>query len=507
MIGAFENNKRIAKNTLYLYVRMFLVMAVSLYTSRINLQSLGIVDFGINNVVTGLTAMFTFLNGSLGIATSRYITFELGRKDYVSLNKIFNTAIIVHLCMALFIVLLCETIGLWFFFNKMIIPEDRMFAAMVIYQISVLGLPLFLSQAPYNAVIIAHEDMKVYAYYGIVDVLVRLIIAFSLYITPFDKLITFGVLLFVEAFASLVFFRAYCIKHYPETKLQFCREKERYKNMFAYAGSDLIGQVAGLAQGQGLNLLLNTFFGPVVNAARGVAYQVQGSVSKFSGGFMTAAKPQIIKYYAQGDIEAMMKLVVRTACVSFYLLLFLAMPICLEADTILTIWLGKYPDHTVSFLILIIMWCMVNTWKESRGTALHATGHLLLSNVTVSTMVCCALPLGYFFLKMGKAPESVFWAGLITLFFSDIIGVLVLRRYVVFNIFHYILHVHVRCIVVAIVSLILPFLLYDKIMHPGILRVITTGILTSLSISMTCYVIGIDSAMRTKIKRFILSKF
>lgn len=498
-----DNNKRIAKNTIFLYIRMLLIMVVSLYTSRINLKSLGIVDFGIYNIVAGLTAMFTFLNGSLGIATSRFITFELGRNDYESLNKTFNVALVVHILMAVFIVLLCETIGLWYFYNKMIIPEDRVYSAMIIYQISVLGLPLFLSQAPYNAVIIAHENMKIYAYYGIVDVFARLLISFLLFITPFDKLITFSVLIFLEALASLIFFRLYCIKHYPETKISFCFDLYRYKKMLVYAASDLIGQLAGLAQGQGLNLLLNSFFGPVVNAARGIAYQVQGSVVKFSSSFMTAAKPQIIKYYAQGDIDSMMRLVVRSACFSFYLLLFIAMPICLEADMILKLWLGEYPEHTVSFLILIILWCLVNTWKESRGAALHATGHLFLSNVTVSIMVCMAFPLGYIFLKNGGSPETVFVAGLITIFLSDLIGIAVLRKYIKFNVCSYILNVHVRCIVVLIISLLLPYFVYNKIMAPCFLRIIVTGMITSISIIFTCYIIGMDRYMRNKTYEYI----
>lgn len=241
--------------------------------------------------------------------------------------------------------------------------------------------------------------------------------------------------------------------------------------MFSYAGSDLIGQIAGLAQGEGLNLLLNTFFGPVVNAARGIAYQVQGHVSKFSGGFMTAIKPQIIKSYAIGDIDGMLKLVKQGACFSFYLMLMIALPVCLESKQLLTWWLGKYPDHTESFLILIIVFCLINTWKESRGTALHATGKLLLSNVTVGICMCLAFPISYLFLKFGGVPESVFVAAIISIFLSDIIGVFVLRRYVKFSVPNYFLTVHVRCICVAVLACSVAYFVYNKILEPGVFRV------------------------------------
>lgn len=501
-----DNSKRIAKNTLYLYARMGLLMIIGLFTSRVVLQSLGEVNFGLMNVVGGITAMFGFLNGCLGAATSRFITFELGRKDYAALNRVFNAALVVHLAISLVIVILCETVGLWFFYNKMVIPEDRMGAAMFVYQLSVIGTPIFLSQVPYNATLIAHENMKVFAYFGIVDGLLKLINAYLIYIAPFDKLVFMSSMIFIESLGSLVFYRVYCIRHYPETRLKRCRDKHLYKNMFSFAGSDLIGQISGLAQGQGLNLLLNTFFGPVVNAARGVAYQVQGSVSKFSGGFMTAVKPQIIKSYAAGDIDGMFRLVQQGACFSFYLMLFLSLPVCLEADQLLTWWLGKYPAHTHSFLILIIAWCMVNMWKESRGTALHATGHLFLSNVTVGIVTCMAFPLAYLFLRLGGTPESVFWAALITIFLADLTGVFVLRRYVVFSIPKFLLNVHVRCMAVAAISCAIPYLVYDKWHEPGLIRVIGNSALCVVSVCVTSFIIGMNSEMRHKIIALLKSK-
>lgn len=501
-----ENKRRIIKNTLYLYARMFALMFIGLFTSRVIFNSLGEVDFGLNNVVGGITAMFGFLNGSLGMATSRFITFELGRKDYVALNKIFNVALCVHIAISVIIVVLCETIGIWFFYHKLIIPEERMGAAMFVYQLSVLTTPIFLSQVPYNATLIAHENMKIYAYFTMVDGVLKLLNAYLLFIVPFDKLIFFASLGTIEGFGCLVFYRMYCIKHYPETKLKFCKDKRLYKNMFSYAGSDLIGQIAGLAQGEGLNLLLNTFFGPVVNAARGIAYQVQGHVGKFSGGFMTAVKPQIIKSYAAGDIEGMLRLVKQGACFSFYLMLFLALPVCLEADQLLTWWLGKYPAHTHSFLILIIIFCLINTWKDSRGTALHATGKLLLSNITVGVCMCMAFPFAYIFLRLGGIPETVFYAAIISIFLSDIIGVLVLHKYVKFSICKYLMDIHLRCIIVTLVACVIPCLMYDKILSPGVGRVILNFLICWLSVLVSCLTLGMDKQMRSKLSSMVFAK-
>lgn len=485
---------------------MMILMFIGLFTSRVVLKSLGEVDFGLINVVGGITAMFGFLNGCLGAATSRFITFELGRKDYVALNKVFNVALVVHIAIALIIVVLGETVGLWFFYNKMVIPEDRLAASMFVYQLSVLGTPIFLSQVPYDATLIAHENMKVFSYFTLVDGFLKLLNAYLLFVSPVDKMVFFASLTFIEGLGCLVFYRIYCIKHYSETSIRLCRDKRLYKNMFSYAGSDLIGQVAGLAQGQGLNLLLNTFFGPVVNAARGVAYQVQGNVSKFSGGFMTAVKPQIIKLYAAGDLDGMLRLVKQGACFSFYLMLIVALPVCLEADQLLTWWLGKYPAHTHSFLILIMLFCLINTWKESRGTALHATGKLLLSNVTVGICMCMAFPLAYVFLKLGGVPESVFVAAVISIFISDIIGVFVLRRYIVFSVLEYILSVHVRCIVVALLACSVSYVLYDKFIEPGICRVLLNTFISILVTIIASITIGMDRSMRTKLFGIVKNK-
>lgn len=500
------DNKKIAKNTMFLYFRMFLIMGVSLYTSRIILQSLGVEDYGIYNVVGGIVTMFSFLNGSLGAATSRYITFELGRKDYEKLNKIFNVALVTHIFIGLIIVVLAETIGLWFFYNKMIIPDDRLDAAFWVYQISILSSLITLTQVPYNATLIAHENMKVYAYVGMVEVIVKLLIVYLLVIAPFDKLICYAILLFLLNVGLITFYRIYCIKRYQESHINICMDKVLYKDMFKYAGSDLIGNVSVLAQGQGLNLLLNVFFGPVVNAARAVAYQVQGAVTQFGNNFMTAVRPQIIKLYAQGEVKDMFKLVYLSSNFSFYLMWLLILPLCLEADYVLSLWLGEYPDYSVSFLILVFILCLIQTLKTPRTIVLHATGKLLLANVVIGTLLCCAFPLAYVFLKLGGEPESVFWAANITMLLSEFISVFIVRKYVEYNIADYLLNVHFRCAVVTAVSLAIPYFIYDRFMEPSFLRLILTCCITTISIIATVWAIGMNNDMRQKVALFIKSK-
>lgn len=500
------DNKRIAKNTIFLYFRMFLIMGVSLYTSRVVLQALGVEDFGIYNVVGGIVTMFSFLNGSLSAATSRYITFELGRKDYVKLNKIFNVALLTHIFIGLIIVLLAETIGLWFFYEKMIIPKDRLTAAFWVYQISLLSSLVSLMQVPYNATLIAHENMQIYAYVGVVEAILKLVVVYLLAITQFDKLVFYAVLLMTINVGLVLFYQSFCIRKYPESKIKLCREKPLYKDMFKYAGSDLIGNISVLAQGQGLNLLLNVFFGPVVNAARAVAYQVQGAVTQFGNNFMTAVRPQIIKLYAQGEIKEMFELVYLASNFSYYLMWLLIMPLCLEADYVLSLWLGKYPDHTVSFLILVFILCLIQTLKTPRTIVLHATGKLFLANVIIGILLCCAFPLAYVFLRLGGEPESVFWAANTTMLLSEFISVFILRKYVEYSISHYLLNVHLRCVAVTLISMVVPYALFNRFMEPSFLRLIVTICMTSVSIMFTVWLIGMDKGMRQKVSRFIKAK-
>ena len=317
--------------------------------------------------------------------------------------------------------------------------------------------------------------------------------------SPIDRLVYYAVLLCILQISILLYYRYFCTCRYPESHLKKCTDKNLYKSIFTYGASDMIGAISVMAQGQGLNLLLNVYFGPIVNAARAIAYQVQGAVTQFSNNFMTAVRPQIIKSYAEGNLEDMWQLVIQSSCFSYYLMWLLCLPICLEADTILSLWLGKYPNHSVSFLILVIVLCLIQTLKTPRATVFHAMAKVFFVNITVGSVLCMAFPLAYCFLEMGGSPESVFWAANFSMVASELVSVFVLKRFVDYSVIRYLGAVHGRCILVSLVSLAIPFLVYDKYMDAGLVRLLFTCILTTISVILTSLYVGMDKSMRLKL--------
>jgi len=474
-------------------------MGVSLLTAGVTLRVLGKVDYGLNAVLGGVVAMFSFLNGSLAGAASRNITFEIGRGDWERVNKIFNVSLTVFLGLAAVVVLLSETVGLWFFYNKMVIPPERLNAAFWVLQLSIIGVPLSLSQVPYSAVLVAHENMKIYAYVSVADSFVRLGIIYALLVSPFDKLITLAGLSFAWSVVTIAFYRVYCIRRYAETQLRFCRDRSLYKAILQYAGADLIGNLSCLAQGQGFNLLLNTFFGPVVNAARGIAYGLQGMTTQFSGNFMVAVEPQITKSFAQGDLDGMWRLVKRCSCFSYYLVWMLALPACLEGDFVLRLWLGDYPEHTLSFFYLILVVCLLQTLKTPMVKVYHANGKLLLGNVTCGTILCLSFPVAYVCLRYGCPPESVFWCTIGSMVICNVLDWFNVYHYVKFDILGYAVPVYGRCILVTFISSIIPYFFYDRFLQPSILRMLLTGVITTISIGLTALYLGMCAADRRRL--------
>ena len=502
------DNARIARNTIFLYFRMFVTLGVSLVTAGVTLRVLGGVDYGINAVIGGVVAMFSFVNGSLSGAASRHITFELGRGDLGRVNAVFNVSLAVFAALSLVIVLLAETVGLWFFYGKMVIPPERMDVAFWLLQLSIVSVPLTLTQVPYNAVIIAHENMRVYAYVSIADACARLAIIYGLCISPFDKLLTLGTLNFAWSIASLAFYRVYCIRRYPcETKIVLCRDRALYKGIFQFAGSDLIGNLSCLAQGHGFNLLLNTFFGPVVNAARGIAYGLQGMTTQFSNNFTTAVHPQIVKSFAQGELDGMWRLVKRASCFSYYLVWMLALPALLEGDFVLRLWLGDYPEHTLSFFYLVVVVCLIGAVKAFVLKVIHATGKVLLSNLTGGTICCLAFPVAYVCLRKGYPPECVFWCAIGSAFLSNLTDLAVLRHYLVFDVAGFVVPVYGRCLLVTGLSAVLPTFLYDRFLSPSILRMLLTGVMTTVSVGAVALVFGMNGTDRRKLQALVGRKF
>lgn len=496
------NNKRIAKNTLLLYVRMLFLMAVSLYTSRVVLQALGVEDFGIYNVVGGIVAMFGFLNAAMSSSTQRYLTFELGRGDVVRLHKVFCTSIIIHALISLLVIVLAETAGLWFFYHKMVIPADRLGAAMWVYQFSVLSSIVMIMSVPYNSAIIAHERMSAFAYISILEVLLKLSIVFLLQVVSLDRLAFYAVLIFMVQLGIRLIYGLYCGRHFEETKFRWIWDKPLFREMLSFAGWNLWGNCAAVAFTQGVNLLLNMFFGPVVNAARGIAVQVQAAVQQFSSNFQTAVNPQITKSYAMQDYDYMHSLIFRSSKFTFFLLLLLSLPVMLETDLLLKVWLEKVPEHTVVFLRLMLCITMVDGVAGPLMVSASATGKVRLYQGVVGGVLLCILPASYLVLKLGGNPASVFIVHLGICLLAFVIRLFIIRPMIRLSLRAYYRQVVVPCLLVAAISVLFPLML-RYLLAEGILRFFLIVLSCVVCVSFTAYRLGLSLSER----RFVSDKF
>lgn len=407
MTDTSQNNKRIAKNTLLLYFRMLLTMAISLYTSRVVLHVLGVEDFGIYNVVGGVVAMFSVISGSLSAAISRFITYELGKGDKEKLVRIFSSSVTIQLGLGLVIIILAEVIGVWFLNEKMSIPENRMYAANWVFQLSILTFVINLISVPYNAAIIAHEKMSAFAYISILEVVAKLIIVYMLLLSPIDKLIFYAILMASVALIIRFVYGFYCKRNFEECTYHFILDKELLKKMFGFAGWNFIGASSAVLRDQGGNIVINLFCGPAVNAARGIAYQVNNAISGFVNNFMTALNPQITKSYAAGEKEYMMTLIYQGARLSFYILLILSLPVIVNAHYILTLWLKIVPEHTTLFVQLVLIFAMSESISNPLITAMLATGKIRNYQIVVGGLQMMNLPISYVLLRYGCIPETV----------------------------------------------------------------------------------------------------
>lgn len=483
-----------------LYFRMILTMLVSLYTSRVVLNVLGVDDFGTYNVVGGVVTMFGFLNGAMASATQRFLSFELGRNDLVQLRKNFNAAQIVHIGIALLVLVLAETIGLWFLNNYLNIPAGRMEAARWIYHFSVLSFMITIIQVPYNAVIIARERMSVYAYVSILEVILKLLVVFALTWISFDKLKLYGILLFAVSFIVAAIYRIYTLRHFDETRFELVKDKALYKILISYSGWNLFGGVAAISKVQGVSIILNIFFGTVVNAAQGVANQVSGAINMFVSNFQMASNPQIIKSYASEDKEYMNNLVIRTAKFSFYLLFILTLPVMLEIEYILKLWLKLVPDYTAIFTILILINALIDTVSGPLMTALQATGKIKVYQSVVGILLILILPISYLFFRLGFPPESTFLVSISIAVIAFIFRLLLTKKQIPeFSIRQFLHGIIVRNIPVVLLSVLIPGLIQIN-MQVGFTRLIIVT-LTSLTISIIAiYMVGLKSNEKTFVK-------
>ncbi len=494
MAGYKADNARLAKNTMFLYFRMIFIMAVTLYTSRVVLRVLGVEDFGIFNVVAGVVAMFGFLNSSMSATTQRFISYSLGKGD-ANLNKVFSTCVLTHALIALGVLVLVESVGLWFLYNKMIIPEVRMDAAFWVFQFSALSTVVTVMSIPFNADIIAHEKMSAFAYISIVEVCLKLLIVFLLDVGNIDKLVLYGFLLLLVQCGIFLTYMGYCLRHFKESRFRFVYEKKLFSEVFSFAGWNLWGYLASILYTQGLNILLNVFFGPVVNAARGLANQVDGAIRLFASNFQMAINPQIVKTYAAKDLESMHRLVFRSSKFSFFLLLALSLPVMIETPVILRLWLSTVPDWTASFLRLMLVVVIVDSVANPLMTSAAATGRIKLYQSVLGGIQLLIVPVAYVVLRMGGEPNSVFVVHICICLIAFAVRLFIVRGMIGLSIKKYLMEVCVKSGVVTVVATVLPLTLYFS-MNNSLLSAIVVVFVSLGSVAVSAYAIGLTKSER-----------
>jgi len=479
------NNKRIVKNTFFLYIRMLIVMGVSLFTVRIVLNALGVVDYGIYNVVGGITILFSFLSNTMAHASQRFFAYELGRGDIEKLKVIFKTTMTVYALITIVVVFLTETIGLWFLNVKMVIPAERMEAANWIYQFSILSFVFSMFSAPYQAVIISRERMSVFAYISILDALTRVIIAYLLLVIVYDKLKLYAVMQFIVTVGVTFSYILICKKSYEECRFEFNWDKKYLKEILGYTGWSFYGHASNSLRNQGVNIVLNLFFGPVVNTSRGIAFQVNAAVTQLYMNFYKAVKPQIIKYYAQNNLKEMHKLIYRSSKFCFFLVLIVAVPLLLETPFVLQLWLGDIPEYTVLFTRIVIVTMMIDAISPGLQTSADATGRIRNYQLIVGTILMLNIPLCWLFLKLGCPPQSAMYVVMVVSVIVLFTKILFAKKMVNLPVRVFFVRVLRNILIVTIISFIAPSI-FLRISDQSLLRFCFTVI---VSIGWTCFIV------------------
>lgn len=496
------NNKQIAKNAIALYGRMIITMLVGLYTSRVIINALGVSDYGIYGVVGGFVSMFTIITTSLSASINRFLTYELGRGDIERLKKIFANSILVLVGLAIVLVIVTETFGIWYLYHKMVIPKDRMTAAFWCFQLSLASLVVSLINTPYTATILAHERMEVYAYLAILDSVLKLGICFAVLYSPLDRLILYAVLLFVLSIINQLIYVAFCKRNFEESKFKYDLDKLIFKDMFSFAGWNFIGSSAAILTSQGSNLLLNWAGGPVVNAAYGIANSASGIVSSFVNNFTQAFNPQITKRYAAEEYKSLMSLLINGSKYSYFLMLIIALPVMINAHFLLKLWLGIVPKYSVWFVRFIILSNLFDAMSRPVVTAKNATGNIRNYQIVVGGILLLVLPLSYLSLKLGFSVISVTAIAA----FISFIAVLA-RMYMLRGDFPYwssrifLEKVVVRVLFVSVASAILPVIMHIFIPE-GWLNFTSNCILSVITSAICILYLGCDTGER----QFILEK-
>lgn len=496
-----NKGQRLAKNTLFLTMRMLILMAVNLYTSRVLLKALGVEDYGIYNAVGGIVTMFSIISGSITAAITRYITFELGKGNQERLSRIFSTAVLIQCILAIIVLVFAETVGLWFLNSQMNIPENRMIAANWVFQFSIITFFINLISVPYNAAIIAHEKMKAFAYISIYEGIAKLAIAFLIAISPIDALIFYALTLCILYISIRGIYTVYCKRKFSECTIRLVIDKPLMKEMFGFAGWNFIGAASGILRDQGGNIIINIFCGPAVNAARGIAYQVNNAVNSFLTSFTTALHPQITKSYAAEDKAYFNSLLYKGAKFSYYILFIISLPLMLNVNQVVMLWLGQNPEYTTNFIILVLVLTMSESISMPLITAMLATGKIKTYQIIVGGLNMLNLPISYVLLKTGFSPNSVFITAIAISQACLIARLLLLKNMIGINIREFLKNVYIRITVVTVLSLLISLVVRKYI------EATLTGLVLTSTVSVLCTVMSILLFGLTKGEKAIIGKY
>ena len=501
-----SSNKTIAKNTFFLYVRMLFTMIVSLYTSRVILQKLGVDDYGIYQAVGGIVGFLSFINGALSTGSSRFLTYELGTGNQKKLEETFSTTLSIHIALALIIAVVAEIGGLWFLHNKMVIPAERIEAAYFVFQMSILTALCSIIIVPFNATIIAHEQMSIYAYISIVEVILKLLIVYLLTVFDIDRLKTYSFFLFVIHVVLLLFYITYCKLQFKEVKCNLHFEKNIFKEIASFSGWSLFSNATIALNSQGILIVLNLFFTPAIVTARSISVQVNMAANQFVNSFRTAVNPQIVKRYAANDVNGSQRLLLESTKYSYFLMLLLCVPLCLLAEPILNIWLETVPEYSVPFLQLIVIQSLCQVFDTSFYTALYTKGRLRENALISPAISLLRFPIVYLLFKMGYSPLVLSWASIIT---YAILGFIV-KPWLIIKIANYklndILKIFLVCFKVTIVALPVPLLVNSFVEKSTVFGFLVLLGIIEISIIVAVYMVGLDKDMRHKLKTYLRQK-
>lgn len=478
-------------------------MGISLYISRVVLDVLGAVDYGLYNVIGGVVIMFGFLNNAMAASTQRFLTFEIGRGNRLKLKQIFSTSINLHVLISIIILLLSETIGLWFLNAKLNIPSDRVIAANWVYQFSLLSALIQILSVPYHALIIAHEKMNVFAGISILEVLLKLFAVFLLKLYGDDKLILYAILIFAVSFLIRIIYSIYCSKKFKESRFMWFWDKNLFREMTSFAGWNLFGVFAGIGYNQGVNILLNIFFNPIVNAARAISFQVTGAINQLVTNFQLAVNPPIIKSYAEKRDRNTNNIIFASSKFSYFLLLLFVVPLVIEMEFVLSIWLKEVPEYTVLFTRLILIDALIMSLSGPLQTLAQATGRIRNYQLIVSSILLLNLPISYILLYLNFQPESTFIVSIVLSIVALISRLMVLKRIANFPVFEFVKNVLVIVLAISILTIALPSFTYNLISN-HYLQFLLTFFSVAIPLLLSVWFIAVSKSQKKIIVEYII---